>query len=129
MKIAIAIDCNFVSAHFGKCQEFLIADVRGSKLINTHRIPNPGHAPGTVTEFLRSKGIQRIICGGIGSKAMELFNSYGVQVIAGVTGNVYDALESFKNGTIIANGKSLCVPGTGKDYESDNTVYNPSQDD
>lgn len=122
MKIAISTDGNSVSAHFGRCPEFLIAEIQNGKLIKSERVPNPGHAPGAIPEFLHSKGIQRIICGGIGARATEIFNSYGIQVIAGVTGNVNDTLDSFIQGTLIANGESLCVPGAGRGYGLDKTV-------
>lgn len=129
MKIAISVDCNSVSAHFGRCPGFLIADIQGGKLIKSERIPNPGHEPGVIPKFLHSKGVQRIICGGIGARATELFNSYGIQVIAGVTGDVNDTLESFKKGTLIANGESLCVPGEGRGYGVDKAVCDHPHDD
>lgn len=122
MKIAITTNGNLVSAHFGRCSEFLIADIQSSKLIKSVRLPNTGHAPGAIPEFLHSKGVQRIICGGIGARATEVFNSYGIQVIAGITGNMNDTLDSFMQGTIIANGESLCVPGTGRGYGLGKTV-------
>ena len=129
MKIAISIDGNSVSAHFGRCPEFLIAEIQSGKLIKSEKLLNPGHAPGAIPEFLHSKGIQRIICGGIGAKATKNFNSYGIQVITGVTGDINDTLDLFMQGTLIANGESLCVPGAGRGYGLDKTVCDHTQDD
>lgn len=58
-----------------------------------------------------------------------MFNSYGIQVIAGVTGDVNDTLDSFMQGTLIANGESLCVPGAGRGYGLDKTVCDHPHDD
>jgi len=122
MIIAISIDGNSVSEHFGRCPEYLIADIKHGELVKSERLPNPGHAPGAIPEFLHSKGVQRIICGGIGARAEGFFNSYGIQVIAGVTGNADDVLNSFLKGTLEANGESPCVPGAGRGYGLDKTV-------
>ena len=129
MKISISTDGNLVSAHFGRCPEFTVADIQGGKLIKTERIPNPGHAPGAIPEYLHDKGVERIICGGIGARAKELFNEYGIQVIAGVTGEINDVLEAFMNGTLIASDESLCVPGAGRGYGLDKTVCDHVHED
>ncbi|MDD4843505.1 MAG: NifB/NifX family molybdenum-iron cluster-binding protein [Anaerotignum sp.] len=112
MKIAIAVEGKTVSAHFGKCPEFLIATIQGGKLIETEKLLIPTHSPGSAPELLHSKKIQRILCGGIGTTATAFFHTYGIQVITGVTGDVNQALEAFMNGTLLANGVSFCVPGS-----------------
>lgn len=129
MKVAISLEGNSVSAHFGRCPEFLIADIQSGKLIKSERLSNPGHVPGAIPEFLHSKGVQRIICDGIGARATELFNTYGIQVIAGITGDVDNTLESFMKGTLIANGESSCVPGLGRGYGLDKTICDHLDDD
>ncbi|KXL52095.1 dinitrogenase iron-molybdenum cofactor [Anaerotignum neopropionicum] len=112
MKIAIAVEQKTVSAHFGKCPEFLIADIKGGKLIQSETLLIPKHSPGSVPELLHSKKIQRILCGGMGTTAAAFFHTYGIQVITGVTGDVNQALNAFMNGTLLANGPSFCTPGS-----------------
>lgn len=122
MKVAISIDRKFVSAHFGRCPEYLIAEIKDSKIIKSESFPNPGHAPGFIPEFLHSKGVNAIICGGIGTRATDIFNSYGIKVIAGVTGDANETLDSFMKKTLKANEESLCAPGAGRGYGLDKTV-------
>ena len=52
MKIAISTDGNYVSAHFGRCPSFTIAEIQDSKIIKKELIDNPGHHPGYLPEFL-----------------------------------------------------------------------------
>jgi len=129
MKILISTDGNLVSAYFGRCPKFTIADIQGGKLMKAEKIPNPGHAPGAIPAYLHDKGVERIICGGIGARAIELFNGYGIQVIAGITGEINDVLEAFMKGTLITNGESLCVPGAGRGYGVDKTVCDHAHED
>jgi len=128
MKISISSDLNLVSAHFGRCPEFTLAEIEGNKLIKTETIPNPGHAPGAIPEYLHGKGVEIVICGGIGARATQLFADYGIKVIAGASGKINDVLEAFIKGTLVG-GESQCVPGAGRGYGIDKTVCDHSNED
>ena len=128
MRISISTDGNLVSAHFGRCPEFTIADIQDGALVKTERLPNPGHSPGAIPEFLHDKGVECMICTGIGARAKDLFSGYGIRVIAGVTGNISDVLDAFIKGTLIENGESLCVPGEGRGYGLDKTVCDHTEE-
>lgn len=115
MKIAISTDGESVSAHFGRCPSFTIVEFEGKETVKREVIPNPGHHPGYLPGFLREKGVECIIAGGMGQKASFLFADAGIETIVGVTGSVDDAIEMFKEGSL-KGGESLCKPGAGKGY-------------
>ena len=121
MRIAISTDGDFVSAHFGRCPEFTILDIEGSELKSKQVMPNPGHEPGAIPQFLHSKGVQCIIAGGMGMRATGFFNEFGIKAIVGVSGKIEDVIEKIKNNTL-QGGESLCKPGAGKGYGLDKTV-------
>lgn len=52
MKIAVAGEGKNVTEHFGHCVNFLIYDVENGKITNEESIPNPGHKPGFLPNFL-----------------------------------------------------------------------------
>jgi len=111
MRIAIASEGDFVSAHFGRCPHFLIVDIdEAGNIIKQELVENPGftnHQPGLVPKFLQSIGVDYIIAGGMGPKAVMMLESMGIQVILGVTGKVKDVLNAFLAGTL-KGGESLC---------------------
>ena len=121
MKIAVSTDAGSVSAHFGRCPSFTIADIEGGKVIKKEDIPNPGHEPGFLPAFLREKGVKCIIAGGMGPRAVGLFSEAGIQTVVGITGAVDAVLDMAANGTL-KGGESLCSPGAGKGYGVDKTV-------
>ncbi|MBU1147735.1 MAG: NifB/NifX family molybdenum-iron cluster-binding protein [Candidatus Omnitrophica bacterium] len=121
MKIAISTDGDFVSAHFGRCPTFTIVDIEDSEVKNKELVSNPGHQPGAIPQFLHSKGVECIIAGGMGMRAKEFFNEFGIKVIVGVSGSIYGAIEQIQKGTL-KGGESLCKPGAGKGYGLDKTV-------
>ncbi len=118
MRIAISTDGNFVSAHFGRCPYFTILEIEGNKLIKKELIENPGHQPGFLPEFLKQKGVECIIAGGMGQRAAGLFAKLGIKTIVGATGRVDDVIDQILRDTLKSK-ESLCKPGSGKCYGLD----------
>ncbi len=121
MKIAISTDGDFVSPHFGRCPHFTILDIENKEVKNKKLVPNPGHQPGFIPQFLHEKGVEYIIAGGMGMRATGFFNELGIKAIVGVSGKIDEVVEKIKNGTL-QGGESLCKPGSGKGYGLDKTV-------
>ncbi len=66
MKIAIATDGNEVSGHFGHCEGFTMYEISEDEVLGNEFVPNPGHRPGFLPVFLKEKGTDIIISGGMG---------------------------------------------------------------
>ncbi len=115
MKIAISTDVGFVSAHFGRCPSFTIAEIEEEKILKIEEINNPGHQPAFLPNFLAERGVKYIICGGMGRRAQGLFAEKEIIPIVGVTGKVTEVIDKFVQGKLEA-GESLCKPGAGKGY-------------
>ena len=121
MRVAISTDGCFVSAHFGRCPSFTIIDIDGNKVIRKEIVDNPGHQPGFIPQFLHQKGVNCIICGGMGMRATGFFEELGIETIVGVSGKIEDVIEQLQNKTL-KGGESLCKPGSGKGYGIEKTV-------
>lgn len=115
MKIAISTDAGFVSAHFGRCPSFTIAEIEEGKVLKVEEINNPGHQPAFLPNFLEERGVEYIICGGMGNRAQMLFAEKKITPIIGVTGKIEEVMEKFAQGKLEA-GESFCKPGAGKGY-------------
>ena len=96
--------CGFdgeVSAHFGRCPFFLLAEADGTTVTVSEVVPNPyrgGHQPGAVPRFIRDMGADVIIAGGMGPAAIEMFHAFGIDVATGATGAVTTVLGSYLRG-------------------------------
>ena len=51
-------------------------------------------------EILAEHGIDVMIVGGLGPKAIMMFESYGIEVIVGGSGRVRDVIEEWKAGNL-----------------------------
>lgn len=121
MRIAISTDGDDVSAHFGRCPLFTIVDIEDGKVIKKEAIGNPGHQPGAIPRFLHQHGVQCIICGGMGMRAIGFFEELGIQAIVGIDGSIDKVIEQLQKGTL-QGGESLCKPGAGRGYGVEKTV-------
>ncbi|MHA1149725.1 MAG: NifB/NifX family molybdenum-iron cluster-binding protein [Promethearchaeota archaeon] len=115
MKIAISSEAGNVCAHFGRAPEFVFVTLEDNKVVKKEVLPNPGHTVGSIPQFINEKGAKYIITGGMGHRAVEFFNQYGIEPIVGVTGKVNDVIRKIIDGTL-EGGESLCSPGLGKGF-------------
>ena len=120
MRVAISTDGDYVSAHFGRCPSFTIVDIEDGKVANKEVVDNPGHQPGFIPQFLHKKGVEAIICGGMGMRASGFFDELGMQAIVGISGSIDDVIDKLAQGTL-KGGESLCRPGSGRGYGLDKT--------
>lgn len=120
MRIAISTDEERVSAHFGRCPSFTLVDIENGKAIKRTELANPGHQPGAIPEFLHQKGVNCIVAGGMGIRAISFFGDYNIKTIVGISGRIDDVIEQLKKG-VLKGGESLCKPGAGKGYGLDKT--------
>lgn len=121
MKVAISTDNGFVSEHFGRCPVFTVVDIQDGRASNSLILENPGHQPGVIPQFLRQRGIECIVAGGMGMRAQGFFGEADIQTILGVSGTIEEVIRSLENGTL-QGGESLCKPGAGKGYGLEKSV-------
>lgn len=128
MKVAISTDNGMVSAHFGRCPEFTIVEIENGTVKRKEVIPNPGHHPGFLPQFLHDQGVGRIVAGGMGQRARGLFAEKGIETVVGVSGNIAEVVKSTLDGTL-RGGESFCKPGAGKGYGLDKTECDHSEEE
>ncbi len=107
MKIAVASEGSKVTEHFGHCEGFWLFDESDRRITAKEFIPNPGHRPGFLPLFLKEKGADVIISGGMGGGAVDLFNEYGIEVITGARDTAEAAASLYLRGELKSTG-SVC---------------------
>lgn len=107
MKIAVAAMGENTAGHFGHCENFMIYVTDGDTILTEESIPNPGHRPGFLPNFLADMGVEVIISGGMGGGAVDIFNERNVEVVVGATGFAKENVQSYLKGELISTG-SVC---------------------
>jgi predicted Fe-Mo cluster-binding NifX family protein len=108
LKIAIPTSNNCLCQHFGHCEKFAIIVIDDNKIIKETYITPPPHEPGTLPGWLASMGITHIIAGGMGHRAISLFNQQNIEVITGAQEKTAKILANeFINNKLIS-GVNTC---------------------
>lgn len=83
-KIAIPVDeSGILDGHFGHCKYFALLDVEETTIVNEERVTPPPHEPGVLPKWLAEKGVTDVLAGGMGHKAIQIFNYNNVNVFVG----------------------------------------------
>ncbi len=82
-KIAIPTSKGILDAHFGHCKQFAMVEIEDQQIKGTTYLDAPPHEPGLLPPWLAERGATDIIAGGMGQRAIQLFNERGVNVFVG----------------------------------------------
>ena len=125
MRIAIATQNGHVAAHFGRCPQYTIVDLGAEGETQRRTVENPGHEPGRIPQFLNDHGAELVIAGGMGPRAQQLFDSFGIDHIVGVQLSVDDAVAGCIDGSL-NGGESLCSHPQRPGHEHDHDHHHGS---
>lgn len=84
LKIAVPTVNNNLTPHFGHCEKFTIIHVVDNKITGEEYVTPPVHQPGVYPRFLAGQGVDVIIAGGMGQRALDLFAQNNIEVFMGV---------------------------------------------
>ena len=96
-----------IDAHFGHAKEFCVYTVTGNEILAVTHITPPEHAPGVIPRFLADYDCDVIITGGMGRKAVSMFDEAGIDVILGALGRVDVNLSEYLGG-FLTSKESIC---------------------
>lgn len=82
-KIAIPVNNGVLDSHFGHCKNLAIFEVEENNILSESIITAPPHEPGLLPKFLAEKNVTDIIAGGMGNKAIQLFQKENINVFVG----------------------------------------------
>lgn len=103
-KIAVACEGEQVTGHFGHCQNFWIYSVEDGRIVDEQNVPNPGHRPHYLPNFLADQGVTVTLTGGMGGGAMAIFQERGVEAVTGASGPARRAVEQYLAGELVSRG-------------------------
>ncbi|OYT15410.1 MAG: ATPase [Bacteroidetes bacterium 4572_77] len=118
-KVAIPTVRGLLSSHFGGCEVFTIFNIEDNKVIGVEVLPTPEHLTGSYPNFLAAQKITDIIVGGVGRRAIEIFNQEGINVYTGAQVKLpKDIAEDFLADRLSLTGNSCDHEGNGGGPES-----------
>ena len=118
--IAIPVADGRLHGHFGGCREFALIQVDPEQKLTLHTevLPAPEHQPGAFPRWLREQGVEVVIAGGIGQRALANFAQHGITVRAGFAdAPVEQLVAAYLNGQLTATPDGCEHHGHHHDHE------------
>jgi predicted Fe-Mo cluster-binding NifX family protein len=98
--------------HFGRAPQFTFVDIEDGEVQNKAVMDNPGaisHGPGQVPKFLHDNNVNVIVSGGMGGRAIQFFEQYGIRVVLGAAGTVDETIKTICQGEL-KDGVNIAHP-------------------
>lgn len=103
-KIAIPMENGVLCAHFGHCEYFAIVEVVDNQIKDIQKVIPPEHEPGLYPRWIAAFKVTDVIAGGMGQKAINLFNQQNINVFVGAPINgAKELVTDFMTGSLALN--------------------------
>lgn len=83
-KVAMPISQGNLCLHFGHCEQFAIFEIENKQIKSESVFTPPAHTTGAYPKWLASHGVEEVLVGGIGAKAIEIFEQNSIKVSKGL---------------------------------------------
>ncbi|MBR3785192.1 MAG: DUF134 domain-containing protein [Firmicutes bacterium] len=108
MKIAVTYENGQIFQHFGHCENFKIYTVEDGKVVDAKVENAAGSGHGALAGFLKTLGVEVLICGGIGGGAQMALAEAGIRLFGGVIGEADAAVDALLAGNLAYNANVQC---------------------
>ena len=107
MKVAVTydLDSRMIFQHFGETQYFKIYTIEDGKIVDKIVLDCDGKSHTELVDLLADRGINAIVCGGLGFHAVNLLESQGITVYAHNMGDADEIMKDFVEGEISPNNQ------------------------
>ena len=108
MILAIPYDNGLVFGHFGHTQQFRLYTVNDGAVTAITTVSTNGSGHSALSTFLAERGVNVLICGGIGDGAKQALANENIQIYGGVSGDADRAAAMFLAGKLDYDPHARC---------------------
>lgn len=104
MKIAVTYEDGNVFQHFGHTENFKVYEAEDGAVVSSSIMGSDGAGHEALADLLADKGVDVLICGGMGQDASDALSAAGIRVFAGTSGSADEAVAKFLKGELVDSG-------------------------
>lgn len=108
MKLAVTYENGNVYQHFGHCSQFKLFEIEDNKVISSEVVSAEGYGHESLVDFLVSKEVSILICGGIGGGAKAALEKGNIKLFGGTSGDVDEQVIAFLKNELNYNPDVSC---------------------
>jgi predicted Fe-Mo cluster-binding NifX family protein len=123
-KIAIPTNGEMLDAHFGRAAAFTVFEIEGTsvRLVEVLSAIGLQHQHVGLAQMFKDKGVEVLVCGGIGGGMINGLSSVGLEVVSGASGRVFDVAQAYAEGKVVSTG-SVCQHDHGHDHDHNHSCH------
>jgi predicted Fe-Mo cluster-binding NifX family protein len=91
---------DLVSDHFGRAPTFTVVDTESGEIMVVRNRSEHMGGLGKPPEHIAKTGAKVMLCSGLGPRAIDMLQSFGIQVFIGASGTVKDTVQMWKDGKL-----------------------------
>ncbi|WP_321429197.1 NifB/NifX family molybdenum-iron cluster-binding protein [uncultured Methanolobus sp.] len=108
-----------VGQHFGKVPYYTLYDTETKEASVISNTSEHNGGTGLPPEIMAKENVDIMLCGGLGKKAVDMFEQYGIAVFIGATGSIQDAVASWEASKLSKATRDNSCAGHGHDHDHD----------
>ena len=108
MRIAVPYENGNIFQHFGRSEAFKFYDVADGAVTVAAVVSTNGSGHGALAGFLMQRGVDTLICGGIGGGAQMALAEDGIKLYGGVSGEADAAVDALLAGALSYDPNVRC---------------------
>jgi len=108
---------DIVGQHFGMVPTYTVLDIDNNSVEIVENTSQHNGGVGLPPELLSKIGVNIMLCGGLGQKAVNMFCEYGIDVFIGAQGTVETAINDWKEGNLVSPTSENVCQGHGHDED------------
>lgn len=120
MTIAVPVENEEIFQHFGKTKSFAIYEIENGQISNKKIVDTNGSGHSLLGSFLGERKVNVVICGGIGSGAVEVLSNNNIEVYSGHEGNADIIVEEFLKGKLVKSTSASCDHHDSEEHSCSN---------
>ncbi|MBN2109758.1 MAG: NifB/NifX family molybdenum-iron cluster-binding protein [Methanosarcinaceae archaeon] len=110
---------DMVGQHFGKVLVYTVYDTDTEEISLISNTSEHTGGIGLPPEIMVEAGVHVMLCGGLGRKAVAMFEEFGIDVFVGASGKVSDAIDAWMSGRLSRATQANSCAGHGHDHDHD----------
>ncbi|WP_319508572.1 NifB/NifX family molybdenum-iron cluster-binding protein [uncultured Methanolobus sp.] len=108
-----------VGQHFGKVSYYTLYDTETKEATVIPNTSEHNGGTGLPPEIMAKEGVDIMLCGGLGRKAVVMFEQSGIEVYIGATGTIQDAINAWESSGLKKATQDNSCSGHGHDEGHD----------
>jgi len=99
-----------VGEHFGRVPTYTLFDTENNSVRTIENTTLHTGGAGYAPDMLAKEGVNVMLCGGMGRRAIELFEQHGIMAYVGAKGTVEQTLQMHREGELTpATSETACA--------------------